>query len=260
MTSPSARPEAQRFTTADGFAHAWYELGGDAGPAIILQHGFSANTLSEWVDCGIAAALARNGRRVIGLDALGHGASDKPHEARHYGEARMARDITTLADHLGLESFDLLGYSMGAIVALLVALEDRRLRRLVIGGVGEAVVDLGGVDTRVLDNRVLAEGLRARDVSSYPDLVRNFRAGVLERGGDLLAHAAQADAVHATPMPLERIGVPTLLIAGVDDPLARHPERLVAAIPVGRLALVPGDHVGARLDPAFTHEAIAFLA
>jgi len=206
----------------------------------------------DWPDAGEV--------RIDGEDALGHGASDKPHEARHYGEARMARDITTLADHLGLESFDLLGYSMGAIVALLVALEDRRLRRLVIGGVGEAVVDLGGVDTRVLDNRVLAEGLRARDVSSYPDLVRNFRAGVLERGGDLLAHAAQADAVHATPMPLERIGVPTLLIAGVDDPLARHPERLVAAIPVGRLALVPGDHVGARLDPAFTHEAIAFLA
>ena len=80
------------FTTAEGFRIAFHELAGpsDAFP-VILQHGYTANTESERMSCGIAASIAALGRRVIGIDALGHGASDRPHEPEHYGEGRMAR-------------------------------------------------------------------------------------------------------------------------------------------------------------------------
>ena len=121
------------FTTADGFRIAFHELAGpsDAFP-VILQHGYTANTESEWMSCGIAASIAALGRRVIGIDALGHGASDRPHEPEHYGEARMARDVSALASHLNLPRFDLIGYSMGAVVALLCATGEPRLGRLAV--------------------------------------------------------------------------------------------------------------------------------
>ena len=66
-------PVAHRtFTTPDGLTHAYYELAvGNDGPPVILQHGFSATTIDEWVEPGIAAAIGTLGRRVIGLDALG---------------------------------------------------------------------------------------------------------------------------------------------------------------------------------------------
>ncbi len=249
-----------RFIASDGIGLAVHELGGGPdGVPIVLQHGFSATTQTEWVDCGIAARLDGLGRRVVGLDARGHGASDKPHQSRFYGEARMAADIRELATHLGFARYDLVGYSMGAVIALLVATDEPRLRRLAIGGVGEGVVACGGVDRRALDNRLLAAAMRADDISGFPAHVRGFRTGAEARGNDCLALAAHADVVHASPIALDRIAVPTLLLAGDVDPLAVRPEILAAAIPGARLVLVPGDHGSARTGPGFVAALAGFL-
>ena len=259
MTATSLSPNY--FATADGFRIAWYELGSaNAGPPIILQHGFSATTFSEWVECGIAKSLGGLGRRVIGIDALGHGGSDHPHESSHYGEARFARDISDLATALGIERFDLVGYSMGAIVALLVGVLEPRLRRLIVGGVGEGVVVCGGVDRRALDPRVVAEALAADDAPGANEWVIGLRQGAEQRGNDLMALAAAVSVAHATPIPLDRIAVPTMLVAGDSDPLAIHPERLQQAILDCRLVIVPGDHTEARLSRQFTAALLDFLA
>lgn len=250
-----------RFRTSDGVEIAWHELAaGNTMPPILLQHGFTATTQSEWIDPGIVNALRKLGRRIIAVDARGHGASEKPHDNRYYGEARMAHDISELVTELDVPSLDLVGYSMGAIVSLLVATADRRLRRLAIGGVGEAVVVLGGVDTRALSNTVLANVLRADDYRSFPDHVIRFRTGADARGNDRFAMAAQADVVHASPVPLDRISAPTLLIAGDDDPLAVKPQVLADAIPDAKLVIVPGgDHGSTRTSPIFTEALLDFL-
>lgn len=256
------RPAPAHFVTSDGLEHAWYELG-DAqapGPVIVLQHGFSATTWHEWVEPGIAAAIAGLGRRVVGLDARGHGQSTRSHDPAHYGEDRMAGDVMALADHLGCKSYDYVGYSMGGVIGLRLAARDRRLRRLVVSGIGEAAVTLGGVDRRVLDPQALAQGLRAAQVSGFPPMVQAFRRGVLARGNDPLALAAHADMVARDDIAFERITAPSLLIAGDNDPLAVHPERLAARLPGQNLVTVPGDHVGARLSPQFTQAVLAFLA
>lgn len=246
--------------TSDGFRIAWYELGGgDGAPPIVLQHGYTATTASEWVSCGIAERLSGLGRRIIGVDALGHGASDKPHESRHYGERRMARDISELMTALEIGSFDLVGYSMGAVVATIAASIEPRIRRLAIGGIGEAMVLLGGVDTRALSNLELATAMRASEPSMLEEPERSFRMGAEQRGNDLLALAAQADAVNATPVALDRIAAPALLIAGDADPLAAHPRVLARAIPNCRLVIVPGDHVSGRLSPEFSRALVDFL-
>ncbi|WP_421760912.1 alpha/beta fold hydrolase [Devosia sp.] len=250
----------QFLTTPDGFRLAYYELAEGEGRPIVLQHGFSASTASEWVECGIAARLGELGRPVVGIDALGHGKSDAPHESRHYGERRMARDIGVLLDEIGAEEADLVGYSMGAIVTLIAATHERRLRRVVAGGVGEAVVLLGGVDTRALDNGVLEQALRADDPGDVPEMVRGFRQWIDQNGSDRLALAAHASAINTAPIALDTITAPTLIIAGRSDPLAINPDVLVAAIPGAWLALVDGDHTSARLNPQFVSEIAAFLA
>jgi pimeloyl-ACP methyl ester carboxylesterase len=252
--------EPQFFTTPDGFRHAFFDLGtGSANPPIILQHGFTASTRTEWVECGIAAALAGLGRRVIGVDALGHGLSDKPHDPVHYGESRMARDIAAIATHLGFEAFDMVGYSMGAVISLLLAVEDRRVRRLAVGGIGEAAVLLGGVDTRAIDGRVLAAAMLADDPETLPEMGRMFRQMAASLGNDLKAVGAHASNMNTATIPLARISAPTLVLAGADDPLAVRPQVLVDAIGGASLALVPGDHTGARLSPEFTAALVDFL-
>ncbi|KSB91888.1 alpha/beta hydrolase [Caulobacter vibrioides] len=251
-----------RFTTSDGLSIACHEWGeGAARPPVVLHHGFSASGPINWKAPGIVDALVAAGRRVIAIDARGHGASDKPHDPVFYGEARMARDVAELIDHLGVSAIDLAGYSMGAIVSLICASREPRVRRLVVGGVGEGVVATGGVDTRHVPSAAIVQALLTDDVSAieHPAAVP-FRLFADAIGADRKALAAQASVVHAQPIPLDRIAAPTLVIAGDDDPLAVHPERLASAIPGATSLLVGGDHRSAVAAPAFARAIVEFLA
>jgi pimeloyl-ACP methyl ester carboxylesterase len=249
------------FEATDGVEIYWDEWQGDSDlPPVLLHHGFIANGQTNWVLPGIVAALTATGRRVIAIDARGHGRSGKPHDPAVYGETRMAQDVTTLLDLLKVEQVDVAGYSMGAVVALIFATRDPRLRRLVIGGVGSAVVELGGVDTRVIPAEAFREAFHTDDPSTIRHFAAaGFRAFVDAVGGDRTALAAQAAAIHASPIPLDTIAVPTLLVTGRDDVLATRPELLAKAIPNARLAVIDGDHLGAVRQPAFTEELITFL-
>ena len=240
-----------------------YEVRGDPGdrPPVVLHHGFSVSSDVQWVGPGIAPALEAAGRRIVLLDARGHGLSDGPHDPARYGEVRMSHDLRRLVDHLGVDEYDLVGYSMGAVVALITAADDPRVRRLVVGGVGAAIVELGGVDTRALPNGALVEALEADDPTTLTDpMLGGLRALVDALGADRLALAAHARVVHQSPIALDRITAPTLVLAGRDDPLAVRPEVLADAVPDARLQLVRGDHFGAVADPDLTRATVDFLA
>lgn len=250
-----------RFTTSDGLSIAYLVWGeDDAAPPVVLHHGFSASGLINWKAPGIIDALTAAGRKVVTIDARGHGESDKPHDPAFYGEERMARDVCELIDHLAVPAIDLAGYSMGAIVALICASQEPRVRRLVTGGVGEGVIETGGVDTRHAPAEALVQALLAEDVSAirHPAAVP-FRLFADAIGADRKALAAQASVVHAQPIALDRIRAPTLVTAGDDDPLAIHPERLAAAIPGARALTVAGDHRTAVSNPAFAAALVEFF-
>jgi pimeloyl-ACP methyl ester carboxylesterase len=249
------------FQATDGVEIYYQRWEGDSGlPPVLLHHGFIANGRTNWVLPGIVAALTATGRAVVAIDARGHGESGKPHDPAFYGESRMAEDVSTLLDLLGIDRVDVAGYSMGAVVSLLLATRDRRIRRLVIGGIGSAVVELGGVDTRVIPAAAFREAFTTADPAgiTHP-AAAGFRAFVDAVGGDRAALAAQAAALHAEPIPLETITVPTLVVAGRDDALASRPELLAKALPDARLAVIDGDHLGAVREPAFTAELLGFL-
>ena len=130
-----------------GFTIAYDDIqltGGDAG-TIVLVHGFATNRAENWRRLGWLGAFERKGWRTVALDLRGHGESDKPHEASAYARADMAGDIIALMDHLGVRRADLMGYSMGAHLALGLALSHPgRLGHLILGGVGQRALDAGG--------------------------------------------------------------------------------------------------------------------
>ena len=104
----------------------YYEEHGSGEPLVMLHGGIGASeTLAP-----IVPAFAAD-RRVILVDLQGHGRTadiDRP-----LRPASMADDIAGLASHLGLESIDLFGYSLGGEVALRTAIQHPGLvRRLVL--------------------------------------------------------------------------------------------------------------------------------
>jgi pimeloyl-ACP methyl ester carboxylesterase len=256
-----ATPRTTRVGGQDGVEVAVHRWGVPGGlPPVVLQHGFAADSVLNWQFTGIIPALLAAGREVVAVDARGHGQSDKPHDPARYGEQVMSGDLRGVADALGLETYDLAGYSMGGIISLLVAAADRRVRRLVVGGIGAGVVELGGVDTRTLPTPALVAALEADDPATIDDpAAASFRRLADGVGADRLALAAHARVVHAEPIALGDITAPTLVLAGDADPRAVRPEVLAAAVPGARLTLVPGDHLSAVAEPAFVTALVGFL-
>lgn len=253
-----------RYVSFDGTGIAWQRwesAAGSALPPVVLHHGYAVDATVNWVLPGVVAALVAAGRDVVAPDARGHGRSDKPHSPDRYGEPTMARDLTGLCTELGLARFDLVGYSMGAVVALLAAASDARVRRLVVGGVGASVVEQGGVDAQVVRRDALLAALEAADPAGLTDAVAGrFRALADAVGADRVALAAHARAVHDGGVALDRITAPTLLLCGDQDPLAGRPEVLADAIPHGKLRLLPGDHLTAVSHREFARSIVGFLA
>ncbi len=173
----------------------------------------------------------------------------------------MARDLAVLLDQAGVRAVDLVGYSMGAIVALILASHDRRVRRLVVGGVGSGVIECGGVDRRAVSNESIIQALEAEDPASIdsPEAAA-FRMLADALHGDRKALVAQAKSVYRGRIALDRVCAPTLILAGDEDPMAVRPEVLAEAIPNAMLQILSGNHIRALGDPRFTQAIVDFLA
>lgn len=117
------------------YFHGHYRLGYEIyGPAngmpVLLVHGI---LMDAYCNRDIAGALADEGYRVILLDLLGHGRSDKPIKAAEHRVDFYAEQVLGLMDHLGLERAVLGGVSLGAITTLTAAcLAPHRVRGLLL--------------------------------------------------------------------------------------------------------------------------------
>ncbi|HWF31207.1 MAG TPA: alpha/beta hydrolase [Solirubrobacteraceae bacterium] len=100
------------------------------GRPLILVHGL---LLSQEMHRPLAEDLAARGNRVITVDLLGHGESDRPRDMWRYSMRFFGDQLVALMDHLGLDEAVVMGTSLGANTALNVALTaPERLRGMVI--------------------------------------------------------------------------------------------------------------------------------
>src|SRR4029079_1265337 len=127
-------PEVHRWTASDGIELAYHETG--AGRPVVLLHGLFSDANMNWIKFGHAERIPAEGFRVIMPALRGHGVSAKPHEPEHYPVGILARDLRELVAHLGLEEFDLGGFSLGARTTVEGVGEGLRPRKAILGGAG----------------------------------------------------------------------------------------------------------------------------
>jgi pimeloyl-ACP methyl ester carboxylesterase len=103
--------------------------GVDNAPLLLCVHGLSAN-LSAFTY--IAEQLASTQRQVVAVDLRGRGRSEITPPGT-YGLDSHAQDILEVADQLGCYEFDVVGWSLGALIAMRVAAQRRaRLRTVTL--------------------------------------------------------------------------------------------------------------------------------
>jgi pimeloyl-ACP methyl ester carboxylesterase len=107
-----------------------YDVHGEGERLIVLVHGLLMNR--RMFD-RLAPELAGRGNRVVCVDMLGHGRSDRPEDLRLYSMPLFARQLAALLDHLGEEQAVVGGTSLGANIALELAVrEPERARGLFV--------------------------------------------------------------------------------------------------------------------------------
>lgn len=245
------------FYQSDGLRLAYVAEG--EGSPVLLAHGFASTHRVNWIATGWSRALMEAGYRVIMPDMRGHGESAKPHGKDNYTLSAMAGDLVALLDHLDEPGADLMGYSMGAMVALAAGMEmPERFDRIVAAGVGARLLE------PERDPGPVIEALLADDPSMIANEgARLFRTFADQNGQDRMALAACFEAVRA-PFPVEglgRISRPVLVVAGETDVQAGAAGPLAARIGGARAVTVAKrDHMKTVGDRAYKDAVLEFFA
>ena len=222
-----------------------YEIPGEGRPVLLL-HGICVSFAGNFAGYGWIDSLCKQGLQVIGMDFLGHGKSDKPHDPAAYGTHKLAADVVALMDHLQLETASLVGFSMGSVVALhLLHTHPERFGRSVLIATGDGLLGIGP-HTMAESAPQLA---RALDYDHYPAklpkhvaMYWNFATKV---GGDRLASAAAARAHYpvCTAEEAGRVAADVLVISGEIDPVLGQGPVLARSLAHGRYLEIAGaDH------------------
>ncbi len=221
--------------------------------SVVLVHGFASSFARNWRDPGWVDLLQDAGREVIGIDMLGHGEAEKPHDPAAYGsvEDDVAAVLPTDAP------VDAIGFSMGARVLLTLASRTpEKFGKIVVGGVGGRLLD-GHDDGQ---GQAIVDGIDGRE--SDDPLAQAFGRFARTPGNDPKALAAFLRRRHValTAEDLARIANPVLIVAGDRDPLAGDPAALAAAMPNAQAKLLRNvDHLATASDFGFIDAALRFL-
>jgi pimeloyl-ACP methyl ester carboxylesterase len=233
-------------------ARIWFATFG-AGPPVILLHGGDASS-DYWGD-QIPVLLAA-GHRVVVIDSRGHGRSTLG--ARPLGYELMESDVIAVMDALSIDHADVVGWSDGAILGLIMAMKHpERVTRVFAFG---ANMDLHGFNPMgalapIVPKVGAALAANYARLSPTPDGYGAFSKAVL---------AMQLREPNYTPRELAAIKGPAIAIVDGEHEefiLRQHTEYLARTIPGAKLMILPGvSHFAPLQDPGgFNAAMIGFL-
>lgn len=237
-----------------------------AGPPLLVLHGFTGS-VATWHE-HLPAFTRHN--RVIAVDLIGHGASDAPRDAARYSMAHCACDLLAVCHHLHAEHFALLGYSMGARLALcLAAAAPERISALVLESGSPGLADSAERAARRASDEALAIRIEREGVEAFvaawetlplfasqrtlpPQVRKRLRMQRLRNSPLGLANSLRGMGLGAQESLWGRLGeitAPTLLIAGaLDHKFQNIAQEMVKQLPRVELGIVPDGGHAAHLE------------
>jgi poly(3-hydroxyoctanoate) depolymerase len=250
VSAPSPGQPTIRFVDLDGVRLRTSVRG--QGPPLLLVTGLGA---SLELARPFERELTTRGLQTISFDAPGVGQSSAYRRPRRIGG--IASTVERLLEALGYDEVDVLGVSLGGVIAQQLAHQaPQRVRRLVLAATGPG---LGGVpgSPRVLWS--LATPRRYAQPDHYRRVAGRLYGGAARRDPDALLHGSVARFIERpswwgylgqlyaisgwSSLPwLSRLSQPTLVLAGDDDPIVPlvNGRILARRIPNARLHVVPG--------------------
>ncbi|MDX3074943.1 alpha/beta fold hydrolase [Streptomyces sp. NPDC088354] len=280
MSAVTATSAPTRTVDVAGTPFAYREVGTDEGVPLVLLHHVTA-VLDDW-DPAVVDGLATE-RRVILVDLRGVGRSGGTTPDTF--EA-MADDTVAFLDALGLEAVDLFGYSLGGIVAQVVAQQyPDRVRRIILAATAPA----GAPGPAATGATVQAAIQKATEQGKHPKHFLFFEPSTAGQAAAdaFLARLDQRTADDRdTPISNEAIGAqltalttweqntspaglaavkhPALVVNGDNDtmwPTASGTLRLAQLLPDAKLAVYPDSGHGGifQYHEVFVRQALDFL-
>lgn len=231
---------------------------GSAKPPVLFLHGFTGRG-ADWSP--VLRHVQAAGHRTVVVDLLGHGRSDAPAEPARHAIERQAVDLAAILRGLGTVPVVIVGYSLGARLALRLATSDPTVvRGLILESPSAGIPDARERSTRATADERLAVQLERDGLTSFMDdwealpmfaqerrlpeaAQARIRRDRLRNRADGLA-ASLRGAGQGVMEPLEgrlkQIRCPALVIAGAADTVGV--ERAVAVarrIPSVRMLILP---------------------
>ena len=234
------------FLATDG-VRLHYVTGG-AGVPLVLLTGYSGNTK----DFAASYDALSEQHTVICMDYRGHGESDVPASGWHI--ERLAKDLYELLSYLGVDSFYLLGHSMGNTVAwcFMELFGQERIRGYVLYEESPCLL-ANPAWTEAEQNRYLGK-FRIPDVWSFPSLPPD--GGEIDpRREAYLSNLVREHLTRDWRDAVESIRIPTLILMGEGSHFGAPElwDYLHDSIPGSRLEVIPaaqgGTHMFHREDP-----------
>jgi 3-oxoadipate enol-lactonase len=246
----------------------FYRVDGEAGrPFLVFSNSLGTN-LRMW---DLQAEVFSEHFQVIRYDTRGHGRSTAP--LGPYTLAQLGEDVIELLDHLDVKQAHFCGISMGGAIGQWLGVHaEERIARLAIANTAARIGTAEGWRARAAAVRQSGLGGLA---ASAPQ--RWFTAAFAERapivvsalvdamgGGNAEGYAACCDALAAADQrdDVRRIALPTLVIAGEEDPVTTVEDArfLYERIPGARLSVLPASHISnIEAASAFNQALSSFL-
>lgn len=221
-----------------------------------MLHGLFSSAQMNWIRFGHAARLAEAGLEAIMPDLRAHGESGAPHDRAHYPRDVLVRDVEVLVEALGLERFDLVGFSLGARTAARAVVAGLSPRKLVLAGMG--LEGLAGWDKRAaffIDAIDRSGQVRQGDPAYMA--VQFMKTMKVDKVAARLLLQSVDD---TSEEDLAAIIMQTLVVCGTKDRDNGSPQNLVEALPNATFAEIPGTHMGSVTEPDLGIAISGYLA
>ena len=186
--------------------------------------------------------FSKRGYHCIAPDSRGHGKT--PRGGGKLTIRRMARDFVDLMDELEIEKADIIGFSDGGNIALIMGMKyPERIQHLVVYG---ANLDPSGVKPSV--NEWIEQEYSRTLAEAKHDARAKLRLEIL----NLMINDPNIE-----ESQLQRITAPTLVLAGTDDMiLPEHTELIASKIPNAELQFIRGTHFCSSENPGDFNRAV----